>query len=211
MQRFIWLIPLSLLITSLASAAEPPREWIDADTGHRVIRLSDEPGSGSLYFNQNAYTPDGKRLLFTSPTGLFTVDLQTRKIDKIVDGPVRVIIAGHKTGNVYFMRGDTVCAVDVDTHAVRTIVTMPGRIGVSTINADETLLAGAMVDPAAARPAESEFSVGPPDGTARRFVANGPDGKPLNSADAKEVMLDHRLSRHIPMCLFTIDVRTGKL
>ena len=36
--------------------AEPPREWIDPDTGHRVVRLSDEPGSQSLYFHQNAYT-----------------------------------------------------------------------------------------------------------------------------------------------------------
>src|SRR5262249_2575366 len=37
-------------------ANEPPREWIDPSTGHRVIRLSTEPGSSSLYFHQNAYT-----------------------------------------------------------------------------------------------------------------------------------------------------------
>src|SRR5262249_34715059 len=40
--------------------SEPPREWTDPDTGHRVVRLSDEPGSQSLYFHQNAYTPDGR-------------------------------------------------------------------------------------------------------------------------------------------------------
>ena len=28
----------------------PPTEWIDADTGHRVVQLSTEPGSESLYF-----------------------------------------------------------------------------------------------------------------------------------------------------------------
>ena len=31
-----------------------PTEWIDPDTGHRVIRLSREPGTASLYFHQNA-------------------------------------------------------------------------------------------------------------------------------------------------------------
>jgi hypothetical protein len=43
---------------ALRGAQEPvPREGIDPDTGHRVVRLSDEPGSQSLYFHQNAYTP----------------------------------------------------------------------------------------------------------------------------------------------------------
>ena len=40
-----------------------PREWVDPDTGHRVVRLSDEAGSQSLYFHQNAYTPDGTKLV----------------------------------------------------------------------------------------------------------------------------------------------------
>jgi hypothetical protein len=42
------------------AAGELPTEWIDKDTGHRVIRLSREDGTQSLYFNQNAYTADGK-------------------------------------------------------------------------------------------------------------------------------------------------------
>ena len=52
---------------ALAQTTEPPREWIDPDTGHRVIRLSDEPGSASLYFHQNPYTPDGQKLIITTP------------------------------------------------------------------------------------------------------------------------------------------------
>ena len=39
-----------------------PREWIDPDTGHRVIRLSDEPNSQSLYFHYNSYTPEGDKM-----------------------------------------------------------------------------------------------------------------------------------------------------
>ena len=63
---------LILLLPALcfAQSAEPPRSWVDPDTGHRVVRLTDEPGSASLYFNlfcgdggdvgQVAHAPDGK-------------------------------------------------------------------------------------------------------------------------------------------------------
>src|SRR3954466_3319534 len=89
-----------------------PREWIDPDTGHRVIRLSDQPGSASLYFHQNPYTPDGKKLLITIPNGLATVDLKTRRIEQIVEGRVNVIVAGHKTGAIYYTRQGVVYATD---------------------------------------------------------------------------------------------------
>src|SRR5262249_61795734 len=50
-----------LLVALQASAAdEPPTDWIDPATGHRIIRLSTEPGTASLYFHQNAYTDTGK-------------------------------------------------------------------------------------------------------------------------------------------------------
>ena len=70
---------------------EPPREWIDPDTGHRVVRLSQEPGSESLYFHQNAYTTEGDKLIITTPTGVSTINLKTREIEKVVDGRVNVI------------------------------------------------------------------------------------------------------------------------
>jgi oligogalacturonide lyase len=86
-------------------AQELPREWIDPDTGHRVVRLSDEPGSASLYFHQNAYTPDGEKLIVTTPSGLSTINLKTRAIEKVVDGRVSVIITGKKTGDYYTKSG----------------------------------------------------------------------------------------------------------
>ena len=55
-----------------------PTEWIDHDTGHRVIRLSRENGTASLYFHQNAYSADGKKLVVTNPHGIATIDLATR-------------------------------------------------------------------------------------------------------------------------------------
>ena len=88
----------------LAQTSEPPREWIDPDTGHRVIRLSNEPGSTSLYFHQNPYTPDGQKLIITTPNGLAAINLKTRAMEKIVDGRVGVIIVGRKSGDVYYTR-----------------------------------------------------------------------------------------------------------
>ncbi|MGH7977182.1 MAG: hypothetical protein ACREC8_11045, partial [Limisphaerales bacterium] len=55
---------------NFSDAPKFPREWIDPDTGHRVIQLSTEPGSESLYFNVNPFTPDGKEMVFTTPDGI---------------------------------------------------------------------------------------------------------------------------------------------
>jgi len=84
-----------------------PTDWIDPDTGHRVIRLSREDGSQSSYFHQNEFTPDGKKLVFTSPTGLYTVDLQTHAIDQIRAGRSGMICVGRKTGLVYYLSRGT--------------------------------------------------------------------------------------------------------
>src|ERR1039458_3780481 len=61
-----------------AQGAEPPKTWIDPDTGHRVVRLTEEPGSASLYFNQNGYTADGRKMIYTTPEGISALDLETR-------------------------------------------------------------------------------------------------------------------------------------
>src|SRR5476649_2008030 len=60
------------------AAAEPPTSWIDPDTGHRVIRLTREPGSSSFYFNDNSFTPDGKKMALITPgSGIGVLDLTT--------------------------------------------------------------------------------------------------------------------------------------
>lgn len=70
--RTLWVIAavLAFFVGPGLAAEEPPTEWIDPSTGHRIARLSREAGSASLYFNQNAYTADGNRLLITTPGGL---------------------------------------------------------------------------------------------------------------------------------------------
>src|ERR1051326_970599 len=105
MRLFVAVIAtLFSVVIAFAQPQPPPREWIDPDTGHRVIRLSDEPGSASLYFHQNPYTPDGQKLIITTPTGLSAINLKTRAIEKIVEGRVGVLIVGRKSGDVYYTR-----------------------------------------------------------------------------------------------------------
>ena len=75
----------------------PPTSWIDPATGHRVVRVSQEPNSASFYFNVNAYTPDGKQMVYTGPDGVYVLDLATWKSRQVVKGHVFAIQAGFKT------------------------------------------------------------------------------------------------------------------
>ena len=60
-----------------APAAKPPTDWIDPDTGHRVVQLSELPGSGTLYFHQDTYTPEGDKLdLQHALAGIAVVDVK---------------------------------------------------------------------------------------------------------------------------------------
>src|SRR4051812_39153488 len=104
--KSLLLIHLTVLVAAAQQQqqGQVPREWIDPDTGHRVVRLSEEPGSQSLYFHQNPYTPDGSKMIITTPTGISVVNLRTRAIEKVVDGRVSIIIVGRKTGQVYYTK-----------------------------------------------------------------------------------------------------------
>lgn len=209
--KLFWLV-LCVFCASLwqisvrAQQAEVPREWIDPDTGHRVVRLSEEPGSASLYFHQNSYTPNGQKLLITTPTGLSTVNLKTRAIEKIVDGRVSVIIVGRKTGQVYYtrtvtnnnVRTTTVYATDVNTKATREIAKLPPAASVSTVNADETLLAGTLDEKLAAAIKEGRPPAPPP-------AARG-DAYP-----GKGQMMEDRLAERRPLQLITVDTRSGEV
>src|SRR3954447_24507117 len=109
----------AFLALGVLTAAELPTEWVDSATGHRVIRLSREDGTQSLYFNQNAYTADGKKLIVTTAGGgIATIVLATREVKPLVAGPVLVLVAGHKSGDVYYTKRGAqtaVYATNVDT------------------------------------------------------------------------------------------------
>jgi oligogalacturonide lyase len=131
----------TLIIASRALAAqEPPTDWIDPDTGHRVIRLSTEQGSESLYFTQNSFTPKGDRFIFNSRSGVVAVDLTLLGKKPVQPDLVMprsyALSTARKTPEVYCFTNNTLCAVNVNTHAVRPII----RGRVIAINCDETIV-----------------------------------------------------------------------
>lgn len=185
------LIALGSLSLQLFAADQPPTEWIDPDTGHRIVRLSPEPGSESLYFNQNAYTADGDKMVITTPQGIATVNLKSRKNELIVPDAKRVsaLVVGRKSRRVYYVRptGSNLVgfATDLDTRATHEIGKVPQGGFLMTVNADDTLLAGSFVE----------------------------SGEPVlqKSGESKGSWMRRRLEAHTSMALFTLNLKTGEL
>lgn len=194
------LLPLVFAVPGQVRGQELPRDWIDKDTGHHVVRLSVEAGSQSLYFHQNGYTPDGSKLVISTPTGLATIDLKTRAVEKVLDGRVNLIMVGRKTGQVYFTRAGAVFALDLATRATREIFRLPEGGSVATVNADETLVAGTITEGKLPAPA-----VPPPADRAATAPVPGRDAYP-----GKGDMMERRLAARLPMQLFVVNTRTGE-
>lgn len=184
---------------TLQSAQEPPTEWVDPSTGHRIIRLSREPGSYSSYFTQNEFTPDGHTLVITTPSGLSAIDLKSRSIRSVVTGRVFMIEVGRRTPTVYYMKQHAVYATNVYTRATREIVKLPFLGGVASVNANETLLAGSRV--------MGQLS------TRGRRALHRPPPHPAGRTrhERVESMLHRRWAMHLPMAIYTIDIQTGKI
>lgn len=132
------------LVSCALGGVEPPVEWVEPATGHRVVRLSREAGSASLYFHQNAYSADGRKLVLATPGGLATVNLETREIEQVVEGRVGVMVTGRKTGQLFYTRDGTIFATDLETKMTREIAQVPPGAGRGNIavNADETEIVG---------------------------------------------------------------------
>jgi oligogalacturonide lyase len=176
MRKKIWIITLSigffwsfsqLKITRLETGSQQPMpyEWIDKDTGHKIIRLSRREGNNrSFYFHNNPFVPalagEGDKMVFYGSSQqqgqssrryrdrgqLFTVNLKTLEIDQLTDhpGPISGEIVGKKRREVFYQSSDSVFATHVDNHEKRLIYVFPDTIegSITTLNADETLLAG---------------------------------------------------------------------
>ena len=183
------LVVLTLAATRALGADAPaaafPSDWIDPDTGHRIVRLTNEPGSASLYFHQNPFTPQGDKMIIVTPGGLSTVNLKTREIELVAPG-VRYgmgssagIEVGRKTRTVYYQKnidGHTVIyATNVDTKATREIVTLPFTGEFGGVSADETTIVGKTNVPGTGAPGGQGRGPGGPD--AQR-------GPPANGAPA---------------------------
>ncbi len=208
-----------LLLVGSASAQEaPPKTWVDRDTGHRVYRVTDEPGSSGFYFNVNAYSKDERFMVYTAPDGIHTMELASRKTRLLVPNPAaaagasveernrtgnHAIVVGRKTNSVFYTRMDeathrqVVYKADLETGAVTKLATLPERATISTVNADETLGAGVYT--------ETE------EGASQEYGRHAARPGPLVQAEDKSAMMERRLAARIPVVLFTVDLKTGKV
>jgi len=144
--RICVIAALTLVSARVYAQNDIPTDWIDPDTGHRVVRLSRENNSRSSYFHQNEFTPDGKKLVFTAPTGLYTVDLQTRAIEQIRAGRTGLLCVGRKTGLAYYLsrgeQGAALWTVNPTTKEDKKVIDVPRGLSIANINCDETLAGG---------------------------------------------------------------------
>ena len=199
-----------LLLTGGPGRAQtnPPTEWMDPDTGHRVVQLSTEPGSESIYFNLNPFSPDGKKMVMATSNGIAAVDLETRAVEKLVSGHVHVIMVGRKTGTIYYhetrvandQTNHFVCSLDPVTRTTRDILQLQRGWQVDTVNADETLLAGTVVH-RTDWGTNDVFKPNPRNDLAAADESRGKKGQ----------MMEDRLAKHYPMELFFYNLKSGKI
>lgn len=188
-----------------------PAVWIDKDTKHKVVRLSDglTGNSTSFYFHNNPFI--GNEMVFyntAQPAGeatdmkreepktvnennrqIYSINLDTKKLTQLTHSaaPMSGEVVCEKTKTVFYQVKDSIFALDFVTKKSRLVFVFPQDFlsGISTVNVDGTLLAGAY-----ATPAEKEI------------LKNNP-----NKGSYFNLIYD----AHLPKTLFTIDVKTGTL
>ncbi len=175
-----------------------PNEWIDKDTRHKIIKLSRRDGdSRSFYFHNNPFISqseeEGDLMVFYGEVNgqmqLFTQNLKTLDITQLTRHGSRIHgeIVAPKRREVFYQSRDSVYAVHVDTRKSRLVFVFPEdfQAGVTTLNADETLLAGSYADP-----------------VKDEIYRNNPD-----KSDYFTLIYEAK----IPHTLFTLNLETGEL
>ena len=145
-----------------------PNEWIDPSTGHKIIKLTRREGNNmSFYFHNNPFA--GNKMIFygtdylntanndsvkqetgnipASNKQLYSVDLKTLKVEQLTYQPnsMNGEIVAEKNKLVYYQVKDSVFSTHIETKQTKLVYVFPAdfKASITTINADETLLAGA--------------------------------------------------------------------
>jgi len=127
----------------------------DPTSGARTRRLTSYPGVDDyhLYFTEDGWYDDGRRLLFRSGRsgtyGLYSIDLETGLIEQVTDLPDfrGSTSIDHERRDVYFWVGDRLARFDLDTFRVaETLYETPEGYGPGDIdvNADGSLVYAAV-------------------------------------------------------------------
>lgn len=199
-----------LPILETGSISPMPREWIDLDTKHKIIHLVDREGDNrSFYFHNNPFLPSveniNEKMVFYGKVGadmqLFTVDLKTKQADQITNKKgVKGEIVGAKSRCVFYQCGDSIFSTEVESKATRLIYVFSDSLrgSITTLNADETLLSGAISSPEEAEifkqyPEKHDFFNRVYDAKLRRslFTIN------TNSGELKEIYSENAWLNHI--------------
>ncbi len=188
-----------------------PKVWVDKDTHHKVVRLTNIPGNSlSFYFHNNPFI--GNKMVFYNNSKakgaqeseklrtpvepgnplnkqLFLLDLQTQKAEQLTtqSSAMNGEVVAAKSGNIYYQIKDSVFVVNAVTKQSKLVFVFPENYkgSIATVNADETLLAGSRA-----------------------------------SDEQKEITKKHPLKSeffqlifdaHLPNDLFTVNVKTGEL
>ena len=143
-------------VVETGSVTPMPNQWIDKDTGHKIIHLTSRKGENrSFYFHNNPFLPAingvNEKMIFSGKVNddmqLFSVDMKTGNADQITNKKeVSGEIVSVKGREVFYQCGDSVFATGIENHKTRLIYVFPenARGHITTLNADETLLGGAL-------------------------------------------------------------------
>jgi oligogalacturonide lyase len=215
-----------------AQTESPAKTWIDTVTGHRVTRLSDDPNSRGLYFVENAYTSDGLDMIYVSPKGIYDLNLSSFVSTLIVSGRVSSVVVGTKTRKVFYQNDSDgyYYDTDIDSKLATRLHPLPVRGLVSSMNADETLLVGKVIEGSAPQlnvyemQALDEANKSLADNrqaniTARtsEIVAH-PEQQKVTGHEADEILAkaiaeaaEKRFESHTPEDIFTQNLQTGEV
>ena len=187
-----------------------PNEWIDPSTGHKIIKLTRREGNNmSFYFHNNPFV--GNKMIFygtdylntanndsikqetgnipASNKQLYSVDLKTLKVEQLTyqSNSMNGEIVAEKNKLVYYQVKDSVFSTHIETKQTKLVYVFPAdfKASITTINADESLLAGAW-----SSDAEKEI------------FKNNP---------GKSSYFNLIYEAKLPRTLFTINVKNGQL
>lgn len=190
----------AVLLLSVTSSAQQvletgkdmPDEWIDKDTHHKVVRLTRTEGrNSSFYFHNNPFVGNKMVYFNTGQNGrqVYTVDLSTLQSEPVTQqaSPMIGEIVGPKGKTVYYQIKDSVFSTDIVSKRTSLLFVFPPdfKAGITTLNADETLLGGVY-----STEAEKELFKKYPD---------------------KGSYFNRIYEAKLPRTLFTIDIKTGQL
>ena len=169
-----------------------PDEWIDKDTHHKIVRLSRVEGNSLSFYFHNYPFYKNRMVFYNTLDGhkqIYSVDLTTLQNNQVTHqaNPMAGEILGRKTGNVYYQVKDSVFSTNIITGKTRLLFVFPAdyKGSITTINADETLFAGAK--------------------------ASDEQKEILRKYPEKSQFFNRIYDAHLPNDLFTINIKRKKL